>query len=341
MKFPNCYHHLLLISVYATIAGTSCIFLSAKSSPNSTKSLSSLQSSHFKRARNELGRDWYVVYTIFDRLSRSNNLDKYSWRIRITDEYETQAYASEDNLVAIPRGVLDIANAGDTSTLACIIGHEVAHHTLEHKSKIPANYFQLKNDKIREVEEKIKLVEKRKKEREESIRQYEKNLAQPNMPSWLKKANEIGLAVAKALPEPKPIDPEKLKQEAGNQIDSQFYANLRNQELEADREGFTYAVRAGFDKEGCINLFDILARSTSSKIDRSDGRHPTVELRKNQILQLTRPDHVTQLIKEGKFNRSGKMPLSYELNKNLGWLRVNTRMGSAQNDFNRLFTPDN
>ena len=337
---PSFMYRLCLTAIYATVACSNCLLLPAKSASNTSKSPSSLQTGHFKKARSDLGRDWYIVYTIFDRISRSNNLDKYSWRIMITEEYETQAYASEDNLVVVPKGVLDIANAGDTSVLACIIGHEVAHHTLEHKSKIPASYYQLRNEKIREVEDKIKLAEKRKKEREETIRQYQKNLSQPNMPSWLESVNKIGLALAQSLPEPKPIDPDKLREEAGNQVDAQFYSNLRTQELEADREGFRYSVRAGFDKEGCINLFDILARSTASKYDRNDARHPTVEVRKNQILQLISPESVQQLIQEGKSNRSGKMPLSYELNKNLGWLRINTRMGSAQSDFNRLFAPD-
>ena len=340
MKCLHLVHHLCLTAIYATVACLDCLLLPAKSAPNTSKSLSSLQTVHFKKARSDLGRDWYVIYTIFDRISRSNNIDKYSWRIKITEEYQTQAYAAEDNLVVVPRGVLDFANAGDTSVLACIIGHEVAHHTLEHKSKIPANYYQLRNDKIREVEDKIKLAEKKKKEREETIRRYEENLSQPNVPEWLQSVNKIGLALAKSLPEPKAIDPDKLREEAGKQVDAQYYSISRTQELEADREGFRYAVRAGFDKEGCINMFDILARTTASKVDRNDAMHPTVEVRKNQILQFISPESVQQLMQEGKSNRSGKMPLSYELNKNLGWLRINTRMGSAQSDFDRLFTPD-
>jgi hypothetical protein len=337
---PSFMYRLCLTAIYATVACLNFFLLPVKSAPNTSKSPSSFQAEHFKKARSDLGRDWYVIYTIFDRISRSNNLDKYSWRFKITEEYQTQAYAAEENLVVIPKGVLDFANAGDTSALACIIGHEVAHHTLEHKSKIPANYYQLRNDKIREVEDMIKLAEKRKKERKETIRQYKDNLSQPNLPPWLKSVNEIGLAIAKSLPEPKPIDPYKLREEAGNQVDAQFYSISRTHELEADREGFRYAVRAGFDKEGCSNMFDILARTTASKDNRIDAMHPTVEVRKNQIFQFITPESVHQLRQEGKYNRSGKMPLSYELNKNLGWLRINTRMGSAENDFNRLFTPD-
>lgn len=305
-----------------------------------SKSSSSANASYYTKARANLGRDWYVIYTIVDRISRSNNLDKYSWRIVLTDEYEIQAYSSEENRITIPRGVLDIANSGDTSALACIIGHEIAHHTLEHRAKIPANYFQMKNDLLRQLDEKISASEKLKKQREDTINQYRENLKQPNQPSWLKSLNQIGLGLALALPEPNPIDPEKLRQEAGNQLDAQHYSNLRSQELEADREGFAYAIRAGFDKDGCMNLFDILARRSSGRIDRYDSGHPPVEVRKNQILQLISTDSLRQLIQEGRSNRSGKKPLTYELNKGLGWLRVNTRMGNAQADFDRLFKED-
>jgi hypothetical protein len=273
-------------------------------------------------------------------LSRSNNLDKYAWRLTITDEYEIQAYSSEENLISIPKGVLDIANAGDTSALACIIAHEVAHHTLEHRSITLGNYYQLQNDKLREIDKKIRLADEQRKQREKTIAIWERNLAQPNLPSWAKTINEYGLALAKALPEPKPIDAEKLRQDATNQIDDQHYSNSRTQELEADRVGFLYFIRAGFDKEGCINMLDYLARRTGSKVDRDDVQHPTVQLRKEQILRLISGENIQQLIQDGKSNRLGKIPLSYELNKNLGWLRVNTRMGSALNDFKRLFSAD-
>lgn len=338
--FSNCFSPFFFTCVIVATTVQDCLYLSAKSAPIASKPSSSLHTSHFQKAHSNLGRDWYIVYRIFDMLSRSNNLDKYAWRLTITDEYEIQAYSSEENLISIPKGVLDIANAGDTSALACIIAHEVAHHTLEHRSITLGNYYQLQNDKLREIDKKIRLADEQRKQREKTIAIWERNLAQPNLPSWAKTINEYGLALAKALPEPKPIDAEKLRQDATNQIDDQHYSNSRTQELEADRVGFLYFIRAGFDKEGCINMLDYLARRTGSKVDRDDVQHPTVQLRKEQILRLISGENIQQLIQDGKSNRLGKIPLSYELNKNLGWLRVNTRMGSALNDFKRLFSAD-
>ncbi|MFP4300329.1 MAG: M48 family metallopeptidase [Spirulinaceae cyanobacterium] len=85
----------------------------------------------YDQAKAELPDNLYVLYRIIDRLARANNLDEHPWRIRIADSDEINAFATEANLIIIHFGLLD-QTAGDASALACVVAHEMAHHTHQH-----------------------------------------------------------------------------------------------------------------------------------------------------------------------------------------------------------------
>ncbi|MDY6781709.1 MAG: M48 family metalloprotease [Cyanobacteriota bacterium] len=81
----------------------------------------------YDTAKTELPENFYVLYRIVDRLARANDLDDYPWRVTITDNDNISAYATEANVIVIASGLLD-RMAGDASSLACVVGHEMAHH---------------------------------------------------------------------------------------------------------------------------------------------------------------------------------------------------------------------
>lgn len=90
----------------------------------------------YKQAEAELPQDAYLIYRIVDRLARANHLDIPYWRVTIGSEYSAYAYAEgTPYLIVLSKGILDITE-GDSSALAHIIAHEMAHHVHQDSAKI-------------------------------------------------------------------------------------------------------------------------------------------------------------------------------------------------------------
>ncbi|MGB0563573.1 MAG: M48 family metallopeptidase [Spirulinaceae cyanobacterium] len=85
----------------------------------------------YQQAREELPENLYVLYRIVERIARANDLDNHPWRVVMADDSLINAYATEVNLIIVHYGLLD-QMAGDVSALACVVGHEMAHHTERH-----------------------------------------------------------------------------------------------------------------------------------------------------------------------------------------------------------------
>jgi beta-barrel assembly-enhancing protease len=109
----------------------------------------------YDRAKTEMSTDLYVVYRIVDRIVRANKLDESNWRVRIESQYELNAFAADVNLIAVYNGLLDRVG-GDASALACVIGHEIAHHTKRHVAISPAQQQQKKLQFQQEAEAQVK-----------------------------------------------------------------------------------------------------------------------------------------------------------------------------------------
>ncbi len=123
----------------------------------------------YARAETQLSEDFYVLYRIVERIARANNLDQHPWRVVINSEYDVNAYASDANLIVINKGLLDLL-AGDTSALACVVGHEMAHHIHRHVAIRGAEYS-------RELEQITKSNPARRKQR---IIELNEHMAQLN-----------------------------------------------------------------------------------------------------------------------------------------------------------------
>lgn len=90
----------------------------------------------YDRAAAELSEDYYILYRIVELMARVNDLDDLPWRVGISTVDEESgdcinAFASQANLIYLCKGMLDRL-AGDVSAVACVVGHEMAHHQLQH-----------------------------------------------------------------------------------------------------------------------------------------------------------------------------------------------------------------
>ncbi len=93
----------------------------------------------YKLAEEELPEQFYILYRIVERIARANEIDNSHWRVVIPEEYEINAFAQEANLLVIYNGLLDQLE-GDVSALACVVGHEMAHHYHQHIPIYHAEY---------------------------------------------------------------------------------------------------------------------------------------------------------------------------------------------------------
>lgn len=102
-------------------------------SPEAQQQLDDLDEagSIYRQAREELPENLYVLYRIVERIARANDIDNHPWRVVMADDTLINAYATEVNLIIVHYGLLD-QMAGDVSALACVVGHEMAHHTERH-----------------------------------------------------------------------------------------------------------------------------------------------------------------------------------------------------------------
>ncbi|MEW6493511.1 MAG: M48 family metallopeptidase [Cyanobacteriota bacterium] len=231
-------------------------------------------------AETELSENVYVLYRIVERMARANELNQHPWRVVISPEYEINAHATEANLIVIYSGLLDQL-AGDTSALACVVGHEMAHHAHRHLAIRSAEY-------TKELEE---INESNPAKREQRLTELNKRMGELN----------------------------------------------RKLELDADASGYEYAVRAGFEPEGCLRSLDILSRLPGS--GHSSKTHPSVSERMRAIQALMVKHPAKELAVVGYQRLRTTEPLTYYWSAKEKWLRVNSvRGGCFKSDLERVLT---
>ncbi|MFO5492001.1 MAG: M48 family metallopeptidase, partial [Cuspidothrix sp.] len=275
----------------------------AKSQPKSKPTTSTVKNDTiYQKAKKELPEDYYVIYRIVERIARANAIDNISWRVAIGENYDINAFATDVNLLAIFNGLLDQLE-GDPSALACVMGHEMAHHTKRHIAVSQA-------------------------EQEKLIVQYQTEAEQEAMKEAQSAQNEatgsaiggaviqgIGNAVGgigglfgqvgggilgvsaqnrielarKRIPE----IVERKKQE----LKAKIAENSRTQELEADQLAYKYIVTAGFEPEGCMRVMEVLGRTPGSEFDTT---HPAIPKRIEQLKTLMSQYRTDELAQQGK-----------------------------------------
>jgi predicted Zn-dependent protease len=288
----------------------------------------------YQKAQAELNEDLYVLYRIIDRIARANGLDQRPWRIAIGDKYELNAFAADANLLAVYNGILDQA-AGDASAMACVIGHEMAHHVKRHipvgEAQKAALITQMKAEAEKEAKEEVASAQA------ESIAGGILGNILGNVVggSWGSRAGNVVQNVSR--------NRANNINERINQIFALKQAELERrlaeqsqaQEVEADELGYTYVVRAGFSPDGCTRMLQVLNQTAGAEFS---GTHPSIPTRLEKMRGLARKYSTEKLKAEGNKRLSTIPPLTYSKSKDGLSLRVNSsRGGSSKVDLEKMF----
>lgn len=297
----------------------------------------------YKKAEKDLPADYYTLYRVVERLARANALDRSPWRVYISPEYDINAYATQANLIAFHSGLLDMV-AGDTDAIACVVGHEMAHHVQNH---IPVG--QAQREKLLQQARTAALEEVTAEQ--EDLR---KDLQNMNIGGWVTgQAASLGGLIRGAGGIPGLVGgivgavlqgQRQRRLEAAiqriDQISTEKAEKLRKEwselshrhEFEADKLGYQYMVRAGFQPEGCLTVMNVLNRLPGSHTPGDSHPSPTERMAAMRAFSTEFP--TTTLVAEGRKNlASSAQPLTYDLSRDRVSLRINSRSGSKKGGF--------
>ncbi len=315
-------------------AGTSVL------SDRATKS----NDAQYEQARADLPEDYYVLYRIVERISRANAIDVRPWRVIVVPEYDINAFATEINLIAFFSGLLDQVY-GDPNAIACVVGHEMAHHTEEHIALSAADR-EMRLQALRDEAFEEVVAE------EDDLRD---DLEEMGIGEWA--AGNVGSLASVILPGLEGsilggignLIGGEIRRSRQRRIENaverieQIYAEkeaefiaeetARNHahEFEADEIGYQYMVRAGFNPQGCITVFEALNRMPGSQ--QASLTHPATPDRIAAINAMSAQYPTTTLEAEGTANLAASpSALSYNLSEDRTSLRVNSRAGSTDID---------
>ncbi|CAD5976860.1 Peptidase M48 Ste24p [Planktothrix tepida] len=294
----------------------------------------------YKQAKEELSEDVYVIYRVVDRIARANGLDNTPWRVGIVDEYNINAFATEVNLIAIYTGILDQL-AGDSSAIACVIGHEMAHHVKRHIALGPAEEAALKERIQKEAEEQVlaEIQDAKSDATGTSVGGAVLQTVGGFLGGWGRTAGNVGNSALQGASRQRLAQAEErvkeIVQEKTTELEQKLAENNRKQEFEADEVGYQYIAKAGFDAEGCIRVMDVLGRTSGAEFDTT---HPAIPKRVEQLRALMNQYPPATLAQEGESLIKSTQPLTYDLSKDGQSLRINSRRGgSAADDIDRRF----
>ncbi|NET54640.1 MAG: M48 family metalloprotease [Symploca sp. SIO2E6] len=293
----------------------------------------------FKQAKQELPEDYYALYRIVERIARANKLDYSPWRVYISPEYDVNAFAADVNLVAFYSGLLDRLH-GDVDAIACVVGHEMAHHIKNHIAVGSAERERILQQLRAEAIEEVAAEEEdlRNDLEEIGVNDWVAGNAGILLEGFLggRQGGLIGNLVGSIFGGGK----ERRVKEAVARID-EIYAQKEaqrlqewrelnhHQEFESDELGYTYMVRAGFKPQGCQTVMTVLSRLGVTASDT----HPATPDRIAAINGFATKYSYDVLVNEGKSNlAASSVPLSYGLSRDKVTLRINSRQGSGDID---------
>ncbi|PAX51843.1 M48 family metalloprotease [Brunnivagina elsteri] len=292
------------------------------------------KTSTFERAQAELPADLYTLYRIIDRIARGNNYDGRPWKVVITSSYNPNAFASENNSIAIYNGFLEQLG-GDTSALACSVSREMAHHINRHTVISEVQKAEA-IAKIRTATEKEILGNEGSQRNRGIINTVGGIVAETFLPGWA--GNLIGGIFGNNKRDRMEKAERKvntLVEKRTKELEQNLFAQYQQQQLKADELGYMASVRAGFEPEGCLRAIETLDRISNSP--ENSANTPIVK-RMEAIIALLVKYPPQTLVPEGESRISKSQPLNYDISQDKASLRINSRHGgSAARDIDRLF----
>lgn len=296
----------------------------------------------YSQARAELPEDYYLLYRLIERISRANGLDDRPWRVIAIQEYDINAFAADVNLLAFYSGLMDQIH-GDPNALACVVGHEMAHHTEEHIA------FSAAQREIRLQELRQEAVDEVAAEEDDLSGDLQEmaagEWAAGNAGSLVDQfagTGGLGGALGGFISGQIRNSRQRRLRKAAERIE-EIYAEKEatflaeetershSHEFEADEIGYQYMVRAGFQPGGCITVMEALNRIPGSQT--AGITHPSTPDRIAALEQMSVTYPTATLQSEGNANiASNPTALTYDLSRDGGSLRINSQSGSRDID---------
>lgn len=217
----------------------------------------------YEQARQELPEDLYVLYRIVDRMARANGLDNQAWRLKTASEYDSNAFATDTNLIPVYNGLLDQLHS-DVDALACVVGREMAHHTQKHTAVGDAQRAQM----LAELQNQIQ------SETTAEIEDATNDARAASVGSSILSTvgglfgglgglvgGLAGSAIGGSSQSRMMRAQERIQETYRTkmaEIEQQITEQIYKQNTEADRLGYRYMATAGFKPEGCVRAIEIL-----------------------------------------------------------------------------------
>ncbi|RUT04743.1 hypothetical protein DSM106972_043120 [Dulcicalothrix desertica PCC 7102] len=276
------------------------------------------------------------IYSVAEKIIRANGLDENPWRLKVENEYDDNASATDVNQIVLLKGLLDKVD-GDEAAIAFILGHEIAHHTQKHIYSYTTYAARLNKQLQAEVDAKVQSIiatETKKFETARSTKRRGKSLCPVQNTAQKTSLSAIPEYVAlncQGKPDSDKI--EQLKQQITAEREPELYSQIkklsRQQEYEADKFGYMYMVRAGYSPEGALRVLNLMSRLPYH--DTDDSTHPSFLDRLNAIKEFMNKYPAPSLVAEGETRlRLNPQPLTYDVSKDGESLRINSRFGSQR-----------
>lgn len=235
------------------------------------------------------------IYSVAERVIRANGLDEHPWRFQISDDYDIYAYAGELNKIVIYKGLLDQIH-GDDAALAFIISHELAHHTQRHLAQ--------------------------QQEAEASLKEKLLTEAQSEYNNWI--AQSRRKSKTPISPATKDVIKQQIIIQKKQEFDRTMQALSRQHEFQADEIGYIYMIKAGYDPNGGLRVFNLFLRLPSDNTENSS--HPPTQQRINALKQAIKKYLWLPLWIDGNERlKNHPLPLKLDLSEDGVSLRINSR----------------
>ncbi|BAY24127.1 peptidase M48 Ste24p [Calothrix sp. NIES-2100] len=298
--------------------------------PTATQTQSSSESDQ------EVIADEKSIYPIAERIIRANGLDEYPWRIKIEEDYDDNAFARDLNQIIILKGLLDKV-AGDQAAIAFIIGHEIAHHTQLHTYNLTAFEEKLAKRLQAEADTEVQnliATETKKFHAYQNTNRRRKSLCkkEDNAQNTSLASSEYRVLNCQGKPDADKLEliKQEILTEKREQLESAVKKLSRQQELEADKFGYMYMVRAGYDPKGALRIFNLMARGPY--VDDNNSSHPSFMERISAVKELMKKYPASNLADEGAIRlRQNPTPLTFDVSRDGESLRINSRFSSQPN----------
>lgn len=285
----------------------------------------------YQTAQSELPEDFYLLYRVVDRLARANALDNHPWQVMVSANYDANAFAQMPNQLALYSGLVDQLR-GDLDALACVVGHEMGHHSERHEALNATERAeidqQLKEEAIADAQAEVT------HNRSRGTAANAARIVGGLFGGWAR----VGGAVAgTVLGRSQQNSQAKLEARAEElyaakraQQDEQWQELDHKQDFAADQLGYKYAVQAGFKRTGCLRAMNVLGELELAKGDS----HPTTSVRSQKLLSAPTQYPTVELMNAGKAQLAeSALPLSYRFNSSpQTQLEINSRFSGEEID---------